>query len=126
MLPARVLPSDHARVGFTMQRLLVALLFFFMISGPSVRAQDAKLAVKLGPNPAAWQVAPYQGKIDAVNIDGDGRPAAAIGSGGLVLTTTAPIARDTELLVRFRITLPKGQGSGLYVVAGQKKTGASA
>src|SRR5207237_7789658 len=40
---------------------------------------------------------------------------------GLVLTTAAPVAKDTELLVRFRITLPKGQGSGLTLVAGQKK-----
>jgi hypothetical protein len=89
-------------------------------------AQDAKLPIKLGPNDAAWLVAPYQGKIDAVKLDGDGRPAAAIGPSGLVLTTAAPIGQDSELLVRFRITLPKGQGSGLHVVAGQKKPGDSA
>jgi hypothetical protein len=42
-----------------------------------------------------------------------------------VLTTAAPITQDTELLVRCRITLPKGQGSGLTVTAGQMKPGDS-
>jgi len=91
-----------------------------------VHGQDTKPGVKLGPNEAAWQVAPYQGKIDAVAIDADGRPASTVGPNGLVLTTTAAIAQDTELLVRFRIRPPKGQGSGLTVVAGQKKPGESA
>jgi hypothetical protein len=101
-------------------RAFVALIVPVILAFPA-RAEDTKLAVKLGPDDA-WQVAPYQGgKIDAVNIDGDGRPAAAVGANGLVLTTKAALARDTELLVRFRITLPKGQGSGLTVVAGQKK-----
>src|SRR5438552_7659681 len=108
-----------------MQRLSAALLSTVFLT-PFVQAQDAKLAVRLAPNAAAWEVAPYQGKIDAVSIDGDGRPASAIGPSGLVLTTSAPIARDTELFVRFRITLPKGLGSGLNVVAGQKKAGDSA
>lgn len=88
-------------------------------------AQGANLAVRLGPRAAAWQIGPYQGKLDAVNVDGDVRPATAIGPSGLVLTTAAPIARDTELLVRFRITLPKGQGSGFSLVGGQKKPGDS-
>jgi hypothetical protein len=108
-----------------MRRLSAALLATVILTS-FVQPQDAKLAVKLGPNAAAWQVGPSQGKIDAVNIDADGRPAAAIGPNGLVLTTAAPVVRDTEVLVRFRITLPKGQGSGLNVVAGQKKAGDSA
>jgi hypothetical protein len=112
-----------------MRRVFVTLFFASLplLMTWFVHAQDAKLAVKLGPTDAVWQVAPYQGaKIDAVNIDGDGRPASAVGASGLVLTTAAPIARDTELLVRFRITLPKGQGSGLTVIAGQKKPGENA
>jgi hypothetical protein len=97
-------------------------LFVPVVLAFPVHAEDTKLAVKLGPSEAAWQVAPYQGgKIDAVDIDG----AAAVGANGLVLTTKAALARDTELLVRFRITLPKGQGSGLTLVAGQKKPGDS-
>src|SRR5690349_21405617 len=97
--PAR-LPMRHFFAAFVISSIILA---------PSARAQDAKLAVKLGPNAAAWQVAAYQGKLDAVTIDADGRPASAVGPSGLVVTTTAPIARETELLVRFRITLPKGQ-----------------
>jgi hypothetical protein len=90
-----------------------------------LQAQDAKLAVTLGPNAAAWQVAPYQGKLDAVTIDADGRPVSVVGPNGLVLTTAAPVARDAEVYVRFRINLPKG-GSVLNLVAGQKKGGDSA
>jgi hypothetical protein len=71
-------------------------------------------------------VAPYQGKLDTVPIDAGGRPVAAVGPNGLVLTTAAPVTRDAEVIVRFRITLPKGQGSGLTVTAGQKKPGDSA
>ena len=96
-----------------MRRLSAALLLPTVILTFFVQAQDAKLAVTLGPNAAAWQVGPYQGKIDAVTIDGDGRPASAIGPNGLVVTSAAPIAKDTEVFVRFRITLPKGQLSGL-------------
>jgi hypothetical protein len=103
--------------------LLLSSLFFTL----PVHGQDAKLGVKLGPNEAAWQVAPYQGgKLDAVTIDADGRRASAIGPNGLVLTTATAVAPDTELLVSFRITLPKGQGSGFTVTAGQKKPGDSA
>ena len=90
-----------------MQRLSAALLSTVFLT-PFVQAQDAKLAVRLAPNAAAWEVAPYQGKIDAVTIDGDGRLASAVGPNGLVLTTTAPIKQDAEIFVRFRITLPKG------------------
>lgn len=106
-------------------RCFSAALLSAVIGTCFAQAQDVKLAVSLGPNAAAWQVAPSQGKIDAVTIDGDGKPASAIGPNGLVLTTTAPIERDTEVLVRLRITLPKGQGSGLNIVAGQKKAGDS-
>jgi hypothetical protein len=108
-----------------MRRLAAALLLIAVSFPCSGQAQDARLAVKLGPNEAAWQVGPHQGKIDAVKIDGGGRPVSAVGPNGLVLTTKAPVARDTELFVRFRITLPKGLGSGLNVVAGQKKAGDS-
>ena len=108
-------------------RLLFAVLLLGSMNWTYfVHAQDAKLAIKLSPQETAWQIAPSQGKIDAVNIDGDGRPAAAVGSNGLVLSTATPIKQDTELLVRFRITLPKGQGSGLNLVAGQKKASDSA
>jgi hypothetical protein len=110
-----------------MRRLSAALLLSPVLLTFLVRAQTPKLAVKLGPNPAAWQVAPYQGgKIDAVTIDGDGRPASAVGPNGLVLTTAAPLAQDTELYVRFRMTMPKGQHCSLNVSAGQKKPGDSA
>src|SRR5262249_22082559 len=110
-----------------MRRFCAALLFAPLLWTLFVQGQNAKLGVKLGPNEAVWQVAPYQGgKLDAVAIDGDGRPASAVGPNGLVLTTAAGIAQDTELLVRFRITLPQGQGSGLTVTAGQKKPGDSA
>src|SRR5262245_15159574 len=110
-----------------MRRFCAALLFVPLLWTLFVQGQNARLGVKLGPNEAAWQVAPYQGgKLDAVPIDGDGRPASAVGPNGLVLTTAAAITQDTELYVRFRITLPKGQGSGLTVVAGQKKPGDSA
>src|SRR5262249_30588883 len=103
-----------------------ALLCALLLVPLSADGQSSKLGVKLGPNDAAWQVAPYQGKIDAAPIDADGQPAAAVGPNGLVLTTAAALAQDTELLVRFRITLPKGQGSGLTVTPGQKKPGDSA
>jgi hypothetical protein len=109
-----------------MRRLSAVLLLSAATLPLLVQAQEAKLAAKLGPNAAAWQVAPYQGKIDTTTIDGDGRPASAVGPNGLVLTTTDPIARGIEVFVRFRITLPKGQGSGLTVTAGQKKPGDSA
>ena len=103
-----------------MQRIFAALVWTVLGTSPAL-AQDAKLAARLGPDAAAWQVAPYQGQIDAVPIDGGGRPASAVGPNGLVLTARAPVQKDTEILVRFRITLPKGQGSGLTLVAGQKK-----
>ncbi|HKB35420.1 MAG TPA: hypothetical protein VKD72_03135, partial [Gemmataceae bacterium] len=108
-----------------MRRFSTALLVSALLT-LSVKGQNTRLGVKLGPKEAAWQVAPYQGKIDAVAIDAEGRRASAVGPNGLVLTTAAAVAQDTELFVRFRITLPKGQGSGLNVVAGQKKPGDSA
>lgn len=108
-------------------RFYAALVFLPLISPLSAHAQAPSPGVKLGPDEAAWQVAPYQGgKTDALAMEVDGRPATAVGPKGLVFTTKAPIAQDTELLVRFRITLPKGQGSGLNLVAGQKKPGDSA
>ena len=73
-----------------MRRFSAALLLSTVVLPSFVQAQDAKLAVTLEPNAAAWQVGPYQGKLDAVSIAGDGRPASAIGPNGLVLTTTAP------------------------------------
>jgi hypothetical protein len=109
-----------------MRQFAAVLLIASLFSTHSVHGQDAKLAVSLGPDSATWQVGPYQGKIDAETIDGDGHRASAIGPNGLVVTTTAPIAKDTEIIVRFRITLPKGQGSGLNLVAAQKKTGENA
>jgi hypothetical protein len=109
-----------------MRRFCAALLFAPLLLMSFAQGQPAKLAVELGPNRAAWQVAPYQAKLDAVAITVDGRSATAVGPNGLVLTTSAPIAQESELVVRFRITLPKGQGSGLTVVAGQKKPGDSA
>ena len=119
--PPRLAPEVSAGYQALRQHPLFAPLLLTLF----VQGQNTKLGVKLGPNEAAWQVAPYQGKLDAVAINADGRPAAAVGPNGLVLTTTAAIAQDTELFVRFRITLPKGQGSGLTVVAGQKKPGDS-
>lgn len=105
-----------------MRRLSAALLLSPVIFVLFVQAQDTKLAIKLGPNAAAWQVAHYSGgKIDAVTVDADGQPAAAIGPNGLLVTTAGPVARDVEITARFRITLPKGLGSGLNVYAGQKK-----
>ena len=76
-------------------RAFVTLLVPVILAFPA-RAEDTKLAVKLGPD-EAWQVGPYQGgKVDAVNIDGDGRPATAVGANGLVLTTKVALARDTN------------------------------
>jgi hypothetical protein len=107
-----------------MRLLFAAVLCVPLLLTSFVPAQPPKLGIKLGPDEAAWQVAPYQGgKLDAVAIDADGRPAASVGPNGLVLTTAAAVAPDTELVVRFRITLPKGQGSGLALYAGQKKAG---
>ncbi len=106
-------------------RLFTAILLA-LASTALAPAQDTKLAARLGPDPAAWRVAPYQGKLDAVTINVEGRPASAIGPGGLVLTTAAPITKDAEFVVRFRLTLPKGQGTGLSLVAGQKKPGDTA
>lgn len=108
-----------------MRRFAAALFFAPVLLTPLAQGQTTKLGVKLGPDEAAWQVAPYQGKLDAVAIEGD-RPATAVGPSGLVLTTAAAIAPESELLVRFRITLPKGKGSGLNVAAGQKKASESA
>ncbi len=79
--------------------LLAPLLILF------VEGQTTRLGVNLGSNEAARKVALSQGKVDAVAVDGDGRPATAVGPNGLVLTTTAAISQETELLVRFRITL---------------------
>jgi hypothetical protein len=110
-----------------MRRCHATLLCFPLLLTSSAHGQAAQPGIKLAPNEAAWQVAPYQGgKIDAVAIDADGRPASAVGPNGLVLTTAAAVAQDSELLVRFRVTLPKGQGSGLTVTAGQRKPGDSA
>src|SRR4051794_17054388 len=109
-----------------MRRACAVLLFAPLLLTWFVQGQTAKLGVKLGPDEAAWKVAPYSGKLDAAPVDGDGRPASAVGPSGLVLTTTAEIAQDTELLVRFRIVPPTGKGSGINVVAGQKKSGDSA
>jgi hypothetical protein len=109
----------------TMRRFRAVLFFAPLLLLSFVQGQNAKLGVKLGPNEAAWQVAPYQGKLDAVAIDGD-PPATAVGPSGLVLTTTAAITQESELVVRFRINPPKGNGSGLTMVAGQKKPGDSA
>ena len=110
-----------------MQRFFTATLCLPLFWAPVVQAQTAKSGVKLGPNGAAWRVAPSQGdKIDAAAVDTDGQPATAVGPNGMVLTTAAAVAPDTELVVRFRITLPKGQGSGLNMVAGQKKSGDTA
>ena len=61
--------------------------------------------------------------LDATTIDADGQPATAVGPSGLVLNTTAPIERDTELVIRLRINPPQGQGSGLTIFPGQKKPG---
>lgn len=108
-----------------MRYCLSGLLFSILIGTSVAKAQDIKLAAKLGPD-AAWQVAPYQGALEVTSIDGDGQPASAIGVSGLVLTTKAPIERDIELFVRLRITLPPGQGSGMNMVAGQKAAGDSA
>src|SRR5262245_65763403 len=114
--PPIALSSGRPSMRYCWAALLVAPL----LGTSFAQGQTAKLALKLGPNEAAWQVAAYQGgKIDAVAIDGDGRPASSIGPNGLVLTTAAAIAPDTELFVRFRITLPKGQGRGLPADAGQ-------
>jgi hypothetical protein len=110
-----------------MRRFSIAPLVFPLLLTVLGPGQPSKPGIKLSPNEAAWKVAPYQGgKIDAAPVTVDGRPASAVGANGLVLTTAAPVARDIELIVRFRITLPKGQGSGLTVVAGQKKPGDSA
>src|SRR5262245_58518743 len=109
-----------------MRHLLAAVLCFSLSVPALVPAQPPKTDVKLKLDEAAWQVAPYQGgKFDITAIDADGRPATAVGPNGLVLTTTKPVEPDTELVVRFRITMPKdkGQGSGLTLAAGQKKAG---
>jgi hypothetical protein len=93
-----------------------------VIVTPFVRSEDLKLAAKFGPNQDAWKLTPHSGKINAPTIDGDGQPVSAIGPSGLIATTAAAIAPDTELFVRFRIVPPKkGQGSGFSLVAGQKK-----
>lgn len=56
-----------------MRRPWAALLLSFVILGPRLHAQDAKLAAQLGADPATWQVAPYQGTLDAVLAElGDG------------------------------------------------------
>lgn len=104
-------------------RLLSAALISNVILTSLATAQSPKLAAKFEPNAAAWQVGPYQGKLDAATIDADGRPATALGASGLVVMSAAPIAKDTEIFARFRITLPKGQGSGMNMAAGQKKLG---
>lgn len=110
-----------------MRNRLVAVFCVSLAMMSLLRAQPANPGVKLGPNDAAWQIAPYQGgKLDAAPVDVDGRRASAVGPNGLVLTTAKVVEPDTELIVRFRITLPKGQGSGLTVTAGQKKPGDSA
>lgn len=107
-----------------MRRLCSALLFSTVTLTSFVQAKDVKLAVLLGPSAAAWQAAPYQGgKIDAVSVDADGQPAAAIGPNALIVTTAAPVTRDVEIVTRFRIILPKGLGCGLNVYVAQKKAG---
>lgn len=130
MLPAGILETivETATLSFTtrcsMRCRSAMLLFTFAACTSIAQAQAPKLAVKLGPDEAAWQAGPYQGTVlEAPPIDADGQPAAAVGPSGLVLNTTAPIERDTELLVRLRITLPKGQGSGMTLFPGQKKQG---
>ena len=85
-----------------MRLVSAALLLSTVILTCLVQAQDAKLAVTLGPNAAAWQVGSYQGKIDAVTIDGDGRPASAIGPNGLVVTSAAPIGTPNRTVSNLR------------------------
>ena len=89
-----------------MRRFYAALLFSALLLTLSVQGQNTKLGVKLGPNEAAWQVAPYQGKLDAVAINADGRPASAVGPNGLVLTTTAAIAGPPPLKGTCTISTP--------------------
>src|SRR4051812_38943876 len=109
---------------YCMRCLFIALLFTSGLLASVSKAQDAKLAVKLGPDEKAWQVGPYQGTLlDAKTIDADGHPASDVGPSGMVLNTTAPIERDTELVIRVRIAPPKGLGSGLTIFPGQKKPG---
>src|SRR5437588_12929818 len=103
-----------------------ALLLASAIGTPYLQAQGTRTAVTLGPDAAAWRVGPYQGQIEAAAIDGDGRRAWAIGPNGLVVTSAAPIAKDTEVVARFRITLPAGQGRGRTVVARRRKDTGSA
>ncbi|HET6879445.1 MAG TPA: hypothetical protein VFI31_04800 [Pirellulales bacterium] len=107
-------------------RFSLSALLACLLCGHSAFGEDPQIGVNLSPNAAAWQARPYQGTLDTVAIDADGQAAAAVGTNGLVLTTAAPIERDTEIRVRFRISLPPGQGSGLYVVAGQKQPNDSA
>ncbi len=110
-----------------MRRSAAAVLLLPALMALLAQAQTPKLAVRLGPDASAWQIAPYQGgKIDATTVDVGGTATTAVGPAGLVLTTAAPIARDTELRVRFRIAVPKGKGTGLSLTAGQKKPGDAA
>ena len=109
-----------------MRQLSLALVLVTVCLGSAFAADDPKLAMKLGPDPAAWQVMPYQGGVlDATTIDADGVPATAPGPNSMILMNKEPIEKDAELLVRFRVTLPvKNVGSGLYLYAGQKTSGA--
>lgn len=108
-----------------MQRL--TLFMFLLAWTAAAHAQDAPLAMKLGPDPAEWQVSPYQGgKLDSVTIDADGVQATAIGPNAMVLVNQTPIEKDAELFIRFRVVHPKGQGSGLTITAGQKTPGDTA
>jgi len=103
-----------------MLRKLALLCLFLVTSRTAGLAQETPLAVKLGPDATAWDVGPAQGTLAVTTIDAAGTPATAVGVSGLLLTTKSPIERDTELTVRFRLTLPPGLGTGMNVTAGQK------
>jgi len=81
-----------------------------------------KLTTILGSSPTEWQITRLQGTEDDFKVgDIDGEPALSGGPNVAVLTWMKPIAAETELSLRVRLSPPEGKAAYLHIMAGLKK-----
>src|SRR5262245_31079169 len=81
-----------------------------------------KLAAILGSAPANWRIVPYQGaKADITFPEVNGQPVLSVGPSGIVLYGLTKLAVDTEVTLRFKLTLAEKRGSTLQAFVGIKE-----